>query len=96
MKKAIKYTSILLTLSLISLSAFTSENEQTSIHEIKMNKMIELGLISEKSAKKQLSQIHAHKKRQEEFKLQTRGVASTIKNFKIYEIKNEPIEIPSN
>ena len=70
--------------------------EAMSIHEIKINKMIELGVISPESAKKQISNLDTHKQRQADFYLQTRGVASTIKNFKIYRIENEPIEIPSN
>jgi hypothetical protein len=67
-----------------------------SIHESKINKMIELGVISPESAKVQLSNLDVDQQRQDNFYLQTRGVASTIKNFKIYKIENEPIEIPSN
>jgi hypothetical protein len=80
-------------LLLISTHGYT---DTISIHEVKINRMIELGVISPESAKKQLSNLETHKKRQDEFSLQTRGVASTIKNFKIYQIENEPIEIPSN
>ena len=70
--------------------------EATSIVETKINKMIELGVISPESASKQLNNLEIHQQRQNEFSIQTRGVASTIKNFKIYQIENEPIEIPSN
>jgi hypothetical protein len=94
MNKSIKFKLIILaSLLLISTVGYC---EATSIHEIKINKMIELGVISPESAKKQISNLDIQKQRQADFYLQTRGVASTIKNFKIYLIENEPIEIPSN
>lgn len=85
--------------TLLSLLSFHAISEDTSVHQIheeRINRMIELGIISPESAKKQIKQIEVNKQRHKEFTTQTRGVSSTIKNFKIYKIENEAIEIPSN
>ena len=87
--KFVIITGLLLTSSL-------SYCDELSLHEDKINKMIELGVISPESAKVQLNNLGTDQQRQDNFYTQTRGVASTIKNFKIYKIENEPIEIPSN
>lgn len=73
-----------------------ADPNQNAFYEQKLNKLIELGMLNPSTAKKQLAVISNHEQTQKRFQLQTRGVASKIKKTKVYRIKNDPIEIPSN
>jgi len=70
--------------------------EDASIYARGLAKMRAIGVINTHEQKKQLVQLNAQERSHENFQHQTRGVASKINSIKIYEIKNDPIEIPSN
>ena len=85
---------ILVTFTLIlglQASAFGQELDQ---YESRLNSLIENGVIDEKEAQKQLVNIKSQSQRK--FHNQVRGIASKIKEVKVYQIVNEPLEIPSN
>lgn len=63
-------------------------------YESRLNHLIENGVIDQYEAKKQMVQIKSQG--QQKFHRQVRGIASKIKELKVYQIKNEPLEIPSN
>lgn len=87
--KAIFYIFILSTLSIGQVTA--QEGDQ---YAERLNSLIERGVITAQEAKVQLVQINS--KKQSSFHRQVRGVASKIKETKVYEITNEPLEIPSH
>ncbi len=68
--------------------------QESDIYEQRLNSLIERGVITAREAKAQLVQINS--KKQKNFHHQVRGVASKIKETKVYEIANEPLEIPSH
>ncbi len=84
-------------LFILSLTLFTFGSVaayEGDIYEQRLNSLIEKGVISEKEAQSQLAQINSIN--QQSFHRQVRGVASKIKETKVYEIVNEPLEIPSH
>lgn len=62
--------------------------------EHRLKAMIDHGVIEKDEANKQISEIKSHS--QSQFHHQVRGVASKIKEVKVYEIINEPLEILSD
>lgn len=75
----------------ISLNSFAQELDQ---YEARLNSLIENGVIDKDEAQKQL--VHIKSQNQKKFHKQIRGIASKIKEVKVYDIVNEPLEIPSN
>lgn len=67
--------------------------EETSGYEARLNALIENGVISQSEGNKQMAQLRS--RGQHKFHNQVRGVASKIKDVKIYQIVNEPLEISS-
>lgn len=68
--------------------------QEGGVYEQRLNSLIDKGLISEQEGKAQLAQINS--RNQKNFQRQVRGVASKMKETKVYQIINEPLEIPSN
>jgi len=90
------FTIITLFLCLLGFASQTLAQD-TELYENKINELLDKGVISESDAKDQIIQLRLkNQKERSVFKEQTRGVASSLKNKKVYQINNEPIEIPSN
>ncbi len=76
------------------MSTFTHAETMT-LYKQKLEKLKRDGVINESEATEQLKTLSLDgEKGHNKFKNQVRGVASTIKEPKIYKIENEPIEIP--
>lgn len=91
--KITKHILLILSLTLLTLAQQVAAQEG-DIYEQRLNSLIEKGVISEKEAQSQLAQINSQN--QKTFHRQVRGVASKIKEAKVYQIVNEPLEIPSH
>lgn len=84
---------IILTLLAFSNLTFSQEADVDNLEQ-RLNSLIENGVIDKVEAQKQLVEVQLAG--QDNFHNQVRGVASTIKDVKIYQIVNEPLEIPSH
>lgn len=82
----------ILLISLITLGQVYAED--SDLYEQRLNSLIDKGVISKSEAKTQLVQFNSSK--QETFHKQVRGVASKFQEAKVYQIINEPLEIPSH
>lgn len=90
--KITKRILFILSLSFLTFSQLIAQ--EGDIYEQRLNSLIEKGVISKTEARSQLAQINSQN--QKTFHRQVRGVASKIKEAKVYEIVNDPLEIPSH
>lgn len=90
--KITKYILFILALTLFNLSSVMAQDN--NLYEERLHSLIDKGVITAEEGNIQLAQINS--KKQKNFQRQVRGVASKIKKVKVYEIINEPLEIPSH
>lgn len=91
-----KITNKILLLLIFTFSVQLSYADDAHLYVQRLAKMRSHGIINAVEQKKQLAQLKAQEDSHKKFQSQTRGVASKLNKIKIYEIKNDPIEIPSN
>ncbi len=93
-----KFSIIAFLITLMATVSFAyAQDADTVQYEERINELFNKGVISRSDARAQIINIRLkNTKDRKVFKGQVRGVASSLKDKKVFQFNNEPIEIPSN